>query len=501
MQVGDPTIDQGDSNEVRKCTVRGCIKSTSGPWIVRRPPGKGQTTAPAVLRMPSARERENNKRRERRRRAIAAKIFAGLRAHGNYCLPKHADHNEVLKALCQEAGWQVEEDGTIFRKGSQPPPREVITAHNTPEGTPSYERSFKSDTSPSTSCSQAGQTSDEPTCTARSCGEVRQLGMISADPQCEENGQRSDVVNNFPSMLPHPFTGQRKTMYPNAKDPTSRIGRRSVASFLQPEQTVSLHLNNLNELPVPASSGAEGADVCTVPAVKNEWGTTPGTSRARFSGGQIVGKTLMSVASEKDISNGNDRLSRDPMVAEMVNCVDQDVHLVEYGRRRRLLDHHPAQLEHDQANAHLSIQRHSDPNSPLVLRGVAQEPSLKKHYTLFPEAAGVLNQTGDTQYSCLTHEMVDLTSQAYESPEGVLFLCSGPAGTTVSTGSTRLSLHPTTVMSERGGASSSAQRHRKVAGEGKLMKEIADDLTLTLCTSARQTHLTAESDRVTLSIM
>jgi hypothetical protein len=62
--------------------------------------------------MPSARERENNKRR----RAIAAKIFAGLRAHGNYRLPKHADHNEVLKALCAEAGWQVDEDGTISRR-------------------------------------------------------------------------------------------------------------------------------------------------------------------------------------------------------------------------------------------------------------------------------------------------------------------------------------------------------------------------------------------------
>lgn len=124
MQVGNQSFEQGDSNEVRKCTVRGCIKSTSGPWIVRRPPGKGQETAAAVLRMPSARERENNKRRERRRRAIAAKIFAGLRTHGNYCLPKHADHNEVLKALCHEAGWQVEEDGTIFRKVSM-----LINAH------------------------------------------------------------------------------------------------------------------------------------------------------------------------------------------------------------------------------------------------------------------------------------------------------------------------------------------------------------------------------------
>lgn len=107
--------------QTRKCTVRGCIKSTSGPWIVRRPAkhsgsGNAGRGATAVLRMPSARERENNKRRERRRRAVAARIFAGLRAHGNYRLPKHADHNEVLKALCAEAGWHVDEDGTVYRQ-------------------------------------------------------------------------------------------------------------------------------------------------------------------------------------------------------------------------------------------------------------------------------------------------------------------------------------------------------------------------------------------------
>ncbi|KAA3479004.1 BES1/BZR1-like protein 4-like [Gossypium australe] len=67
-------------------------------------------------RMPTWKERENNKRRERRRRAIAAKIFAGLRMYGNYKLPKHCDNNEVLKALCNEAGWTVEEDGTTYRK-------------------------------------------------------------------------------------------------------------------------------------------------------------------------------------------------------------------------------------------------------------------------------------------------------------------------------------------------------------------------------------------------
>ncbi|GMP72109.1 hypothetical protein CsSME_00030255 [Camellia sinensis var. sinensis] len=71
-------------------------------------------------RLPTWKERENNKRRERRRRAIAAKIYAGLRMYGNYKLPKHCDNNEVLKALCREAGWIVEEDGTTYRKGYKP---------------------------------------------------------------------------------------------------------------------------------------------------------------------------------------------------------------------------------------------------------------------------------------------------------------------------------------------------------------------------------------------
>lgn len=77
--------------------------------------GEGESTA-ATGRMPTWKERENNKRRERRRRAIAAKIFTGLRSQGNYKLPKHCDNNEVLKALCLEAGWIVHEDGSTYRK-------------------------------------------------------------------------------------------------------------------------------------------------------------------------------------------------------------------------------------------------------------------------------------------------------------------------------------------------------------------------------------------------
>ncbi|CAO2830253.1 unnamed protein product [Amaranthus hypochondriacus] len=79
----------------------------------------------ATGRLPTWKERENNKKRERRRRAIAAKIFTGLRAQGNYKLPKHCDNNEVLKALCREAGWIVDDDGTTYRKGCNPPPVEM----------------------------------------------------------------------------------------------------------------------------------------------------------------------------------------------------------------------------------------------------------------------------------------------------------------------------------------------------------------------------------------
>ncbi|XP_010548357.1 PREDICTED: BES1/BZR1 homolog protein 2-like [Tarenaya hassleriana] len=76
-------------------------------------------------RTPTWKERDNNKRRERRRRAITAKIYAGLRAQGNFKLPKHCDNNEVLKALCAEAGWIVEDDGTTYRKGCTLQPAEI----------------------------------------------------------------------------------------------------------------------------------------------------------------------------------------------------------------------------------------------------------------------------------------------------------------------------------------------------------------------------------------
>ncbi|KAJ8623891.1 hypothetical protein MRB53_032421 [Persea americana] len=57
-------------------------------------------------------EKERTKLRERHRRAITARILAGLRKHGNYNLRVRADINDVIAALAREAGWVVLPDGT-----------------------------------------------------------------------------------------------------------------------------------------------------------------------------------------------------------------------------------------------------------------------------------------------------------------------------------------------------------------------------------------------------
>lgn len=98
-------------NKKIKNVLSGCIKATKGPWKVHKTTKDG-----AKYRFPSEKERQRNKEREQRRRAVAKNIFAGLRKYGNYKLPKHADNNDLLKALCAEAGWHVEEDGTTYKK-------------------------------------------------------------------------------------------------------------------------------------------------------------------------------------------------------------------------------------------------------------------------------------------------------------------------------------------------------------------------------------------------
>ncbi|ONK59474.1 uncharacterized protein A4U43_C08F6800 [Asparagus officinalis] len=101
--------------------AHGCIKLSKGPWAVRRRGRYGDEKR--SWRCPSEREREENRRRESRRRFITTRIFEGLRRYGNYKLRKNAGRNELLKALCEEAGWDVDDEGNISRKpqsGTEP---------------------------------------------------------------------------------------------------------------------------------------------------------------------------------------------------------------------------------------------------------------------------------------------------------------------------------------------------------------------------------------------
>ncbi|KAJ4956789.1 hypothetical protein NE237_013572 [Protea cynaroides] len=72
-----------------------------------------------VRRCRAKEEKERTKLRERHRRAITARILAGLRRHGNYNLRVRADINDVIAALAREAGWVVLPDGTTFPSRSQ----------------------------------------------------------------------------------------------------------------------------------------------------------------------------------------------------------------------------------------------------------------------------------------------------------------------------------------------------------------------------------------------
>lgn len=80
-------------------------------------------------------EKERTKLRERHRRAITARILAGLRRHGNYNLRVRADINDVIAALAREAGWVVLPDGTTFPSRSQGP--RSSDDPSTPAATPS----------------------------------------------------------------------------------------------------------------------------------------------------------------------------------------------------------------------------------------------------------------------------------------------------------------------------------------------------------------------------
>uniref|UniRef100_A0A0E0JET3 Protein BZR1 homolog n=1 Tax=Oryza punctata TaxID=4537 RepID=A0A0E0JET3_ORYPU len=76
----------------------------------------GQQLARERKRAARRRWWQRRRGRRRRRRGVATRIYAGLRAGAGYTLPKHADQNDVLRALCAEAGYLVDDDGNVSRR-------------------------------------------------------------------------------------------------------------------------------------------------------------------------------------------------------------------------------------------------------------------------------------------------------------------------------------------------------------------------------------------------
>lgn len=181
--------------------------------------GVGGAAAAAARRKPSWRERENNRRRERRRRAIAAKIFAGLRAQGNYNLPKHCDNNEVLKALCAEAGWIVEPDGTTYRKGMRPPPPEMMANFGSLSACSSQVPSPLSSAFPSPIPSyQPSPSSSAPQSPTRN--------DINA-----QSHPFSFLCNSIPSNLPPLRISNSAPVTPLLSSPTSKTAPKQIFNF------------------------------------------------------------------------------------------------------------------------------------------------------------------------------------------------------------------------------------------------------------------------------
>ncbi|KAI4321578.1 hypothetical protein MLD38_034943 [Melastoma candidum] len=221
--------------------------------------------AAACRRKPSWRERENNRRRERRRRAIAAKIYSGLRSQGNYNLPKHCDNNEVLKALCAEAGWVVHDDGTTYRKGSKPPPVDIVgtSYRSTPYSSQNPSPLSSSFPSPIPSYQVSPSSSSFPS------------------PTRQENNAASNLLpflrKAIPSSLPPLRISNSAPVTPPLSSPTSRnnpkpipiwesIAKQSAAALNYPAFVVSAPAspNRNRRFPPATIPECEESDASTV---------------------------------------------------------------------------------------------------------------------------------------------------------------------------------------------------------------------------------------------
>lgn len=115
--------------------VQSQSRTHPGYFQLQSPVDSGAGEA-ALRRCRPKEEKERTKLRERHRRAITARILAGLRRHGNYNLRVRADINEVIAALAREAGWTVLPDGTTFPSRSSSPQAGRPTGASPPAITP-----------------------------------------------------------------------------------------------------------------------------------------------------------------------------------------------------------------------------------------------------------------------------------------------------------------------------------------------------------------------------
>ncbi|KAL2460691.1 Beta-amylase 7 [Abeliophyllum distichum] len=128
MDVKEEDDDDDDDDEEKNMATPsmagvdvGIVSTSSSNRFVPHHQFQEQTTPQGggARRCRPQEEKERTKLRERQRRAITAKILAGLRRHGNYNLRVRADINDVIAALAREAGWVVLPDGTTFPSRSQ----------------------------------------------------------------------------------------------------------------------------------------------------------------------------------------------------------------------------------------------------------------------------------------------------------------------------------------------------------------------------------------------
>ncbi|PHU09600.1 Beta-amylase 7 [Capsicum chinense] len=127
--------DEDDDDEEKNAAMHamagfdGVHGSSSSSRFQHHQQYQEQPTPGGSRRCRPVEEKERTKLRERQRRAITAKILAGLRRHGNYNLRVRADINDVIAALAREADGQVTQNDPFLVGCVDSIDKQVIDMH------------------------------------------------------------------------------------------------------------------------------------------------------------------------------------------------------------------------------------------------------------------------------------------------------------------------------------------------------------------------------------